>query len=324
MAAKQTIDEVWVAASPKSGSGVGRHEIDALVDRLSAAGLECRLTHQIAELRARVDEPTRTTDSLAVVAAGGDGTVALVAQNLPPTVPIVPMPMGTENLLARYWKYSPLAIDVEATILAGQRYRMDAGLANGRLFLVMVTAGMDAEVVRAMHLTRRGHISRWSYTRPILRALRRYTYPTIRSQYASDVPTCDPDSGATASDAAETFACWMMAFNLPRYAGGLNIEPDAIADDGFLDQIAMRKGFLWSGLNYLARIRLGSHVRHPDVTRDRVCRATWSAPRRVPYQIDGDYAGRLPVEIQVLPDRVTLLRPRTFSAGKPSPSNPPK
>ncbi|MCM2374261.1 diacylglycerol/lipid kinase family protein [Aporhodopirellula aestuarii] len=308
------IREVWISASPKAGSGAGRHQIDRLVTRLRGNGIDCHVTHSIEALQKRIADPSTSTAHFAVVAAGGDGTVALIAQNIPREIPIVPMPMGTENLLARHWGFSPDAVDVAATIERGERFVMDAGLANGRLFLVMVTAGMDAEVVRGMHLTRRGHIRRWSYTRPILRAISRYAYPLIRSVEAV-TPAPEPGSETTISADTDDIqqppieACWMMAFNLPRYAAGLGIEPNAKPDDGLLDVIAMRRGFFWSGLNYLARIKLGWHLSHPDVSRRRVRRVTWTAPTRVPYQVDGDYAGRLPVEIEVLPARVTLLRP---------------
>lgn len=317
------IREVWITASPKAGSGAGRNQIDQLVTLLRGRGIDCRVTHSIDALQKRVADEAMGTQQFAVVAAGGDGTIALVAQNLPPEIPIVPMPMGTENLLARHWEFSPIAADVAATIERGERFQMDAGLANGKLFLVMVTAGMDAEVVRGMHLTRRGHIRRWSYARPILRALSRYSYPIIRSveDVSEDV---DEDVAGDLSGGGNVGrdeqckavvvngpidACWMMAFNLPRYAAGLGIEPDATPNDGLLDVLAMRRGYLWSGLNYLARIKLGWHLLHPDVTRRRVKRMTWTAPDRVPYQVDGDYAGRLPVKIEVLPNRVTLLQP---------------
>ncbi|MFG0289903.1 MAG: diacylglycerol/lipid kinase family protein [Rhodopirellula sp. JB044] len=291
---------------------------------LRESDVDCHVTHSIEALQKRVGDPDVSPDHFAVVAAGGDGTIALVAQNLPSNFAIVPMPMGTENLLARHWGFSPMAVDVAETIRRGERFRMDAGLANGRLFLVMVTAGMDAEVVRGMHLTRRGHIRRWSYAKPILRAISRYSYPVIRSveeRGRSDERgiRAEEESGGGAGeslpvDSAETAtpidACWMMAFNIPRYAGGLGIEPDATPNDGLLDLIAMRRGYLWNGLHYLTRIKLGWHLFHRDVTRRRVRKVTWTAPSRVPYQVDGDYAGRLPVRIEILPSRVTLLRPQ--------------
>ncbi|TWU16508.1 diacylglycerol/lipid kinase family protein [Allorhodopirellula heiligendammensis] len=292
------IDEVWICASPKAGRGQGRQEIDLLVKRLRGDAIDVHVTHSMGALRDRIADHSRSTRRFAVVAAGGDGTLALVAQNLPREIPIVPLPMGTENLLARHFGYTCSAEAVGNSIQRNKPLVIDAGLANGRLFLVMVTAGMDAEVVRGMHLTRRGHITRWSYARPILRALSKYGYPTITSR-------------ETAGE-GETYtrsACWMMAFNLPCYGGGLNIEPGANGTDGMLDRISLHKGLLWNGLHYLTRIKLGWHLRHRDVDRRRFRTAIWSSPLRVPYQLDGDYAGRLPVEIEVLPGRVTLLAP---------------
>ncbi|WP_146392625.1 diacylglycerol/lipid kinase family protein [Allorhodopirellula solitaria] len=295
-----SIAEVWICASPKAGSGQGRHEIGLLVDRLRAGLIDVHVTHSIAALRARVADESRSTARFAVVAAGGDGTLALVAQNLPQEIPIVPMPMGTENLLARYFGYACRAASVYECLERAERFSIDAGLANGRMFLVMVTAGMDAEVVRGMHLTRRGHITRWSYARPIWRAISKYRFPAITAQESTED-----------GEVATTSACWMMAFNLPRYGGGLGIEPGAVADDGKLDRIALLQGFFFQGLHYFARIKLGKHLRHRDISRRRFQRALWTSPERVPYQIDGDYGGRLPLEIEVLPGRVTLLRPST-------------
>lgn len=297
-ACRGAIREVWICESHKAGRGQGRHEIGLVVDQLRAREIDVHVTHSLAALRERLSDSSRAIDHLAVVAAGGDGTLALVAQNLPREIPIVPMPMGTENLLARYYGYTCCAADVVDSIEQNERLVIDAGLANGRLFLVMVTAGMDAEVVRCMHLTRRGHITRWSYARPILRAVLKYTFPLITATENSDDAI-----GSSIS------ACWMMTFNLPRYGGGLNIEPSARGDDGSLDRIALRKGHLWSGLKYLIQIWLGWHLHRSDVDRARFHTAVWTSPQRVPYQIDGDYAGRLPVEISVLVGRVTLLKP---------------
>ena len=179
---KRTIREVWIFTSPKAGTGAGRGEILRLIELCRAGGLTCRRIDNLAELAERVGDADRLPDDVAVVGAGGDGTLALLAGQLPPGSALIPMPMGTENLLARYYKYSPQAEDVLATIRRGDAMKIDAGRANGRLFLVMVTAGFDAEVVRAMHLTRRGHINRFSYARPLWRAIRRYAFPVIDAE----------------------------------------------------------------------------------------------------------------------------------------------
>ena len=42
-----------------------------------------------------------------VVAVGGDGTASIVRSHVPLEVPLLPLPLGTENLLARYLAQKP-------------------------------------------------------------------------------------------------------------------------------------------------------------------------------------------------------------------------
>ena len=110
-----------------------------------------------------------------VVAAGGDGTLvagrrACVSRECR----LVPMPFGTENSTRPTFRLYKSDADRSITRPSrqGESYWLDAGRANGKLFLVMASCGFDAEVVRARSSeTRRGHISRrLSYARPIVRA----------------------------------------------------------------------------------------------------------------------------------------------------------
>lgn len=292
----RSIREVWIFTSPKAGTGAGREQILRLMELCRADGLVCRRVDQVAELDQTLTLGMR--DDLAVVAAGGDGTLALLAGRVPAGTALLPMPMGTENLLARHYRYPREADRVMDSIRAGRTMAIDAGRANGKLFLVMVTAGFDAEVVRAMHLTRRGHINRFSYLGPIWRAMRRYAFPIVQASIRGQDGSISQTSG-----------CWMMAFNLPCYAASLPIEPHAIADDGSLDLVNLNRGSVPAGLRYLLSLPGGRHLKRSDVSRHSATRVTLTSSVRVPYQIDGDYAGRLPVEIEVLPRHVTLLCP---------------
>ncbi|CAN0491794.1 unnamed protein product [Hapterophycus canaliculatus] len=100
-----------------------------------------------------------------------------------------------------------------------------------------------------------------------------------------------------------------MVFNLPRYAGGLKIEPDADGSDGWLDVIVFKGRDWMAGLKYLAGIKLGTHLRHRDIQRVRAKWIRITSNQRVHFQIDGDYAGRLPIEIAVRPQAVDFLIP---------------
>ncbi len=311
---------VLICTSPKAGRGQAREQVPILLERLTQAGYLATQTDSLATIRERIDRfQSAENQRLVIVACGGDGTVSLLADLATPEIPIVPMPMGTENLLARHFGYSADAEQVFQTIADGCDHRIDAGSANGRLFLVMATCGFDAEVVRDVHLRRRGHIHRLSYLRPILRGIARYRFPKIDLRIECDQVARDPlsegDPGATESSSSSWQPCWAMIFNFPCYGGGLHIEPDAVGDDHLLDVITFEQGTLWSGLRYVAGILTRRHLGFTDVTRRRASRVFLSAPTRVPYQLDGDYVGRLPLKIETLPGRVCLRLPvgTTFS-----------
>ena len=294
------VREVIVVSSPKAGTGAGREQLPALTKKLDAAGIPVFTTTDIKELKQRLE--ALAGSRVVVVAAGGDGTLALVADNVGSDVPLVPMPFGTENLLARYFGHTSAAEDVFATITGGTSFFLDAGRANGQLFLVMASCGFDAEVVRGLHLRRSGHINRFSYTRPILRALRRYKFPVLNI-------TIDQQDSAIE-------CAWAFAFNLPRYGGGLSIEPGAVGNDGQLDLIAFQHGGIARGLKYLMGIATGRHTRFKDVVRKKAQTIEIHSDRLVPYQLDGDYVGRLPLKIETLAKRVHLLLPSQISVEK--------
>ena len=85
----------------------------------------------------------------------------------------------------------------------------------------MISAGFDAEVIRSLHENRRGNITRLAYLLPTLRTdpeLR--LIPRMRAILARR-----RDRGRS-----EPLRCrWLFGFNLPLYALGLPIAPDAVA-----------------------------------------------------------------------------------------------
>ncbi len=301
---KATAVRIIIFTSPKAGSGAGRDQIPKLQTLLEEAGASVTIAHSVDLLMDSVgDDLEGDAERPIVVAAGGDGTLALAAQSVPPDVPLVPMPMGTENLLAKHFVHRADAGSVCSVIRFGDQVSLDAGLATSaegrankqpRLFLIMASCGFDAEVVRGMHLTRRGHINRFSYAKPIVRALFRYQFPKLRVRV----------DGQPIPDSA-----WCMVFNISRYATNLKIEPDAKGDDGKLDLIALEKGSLLSGLRYLGGVVTGRHLNMNDVNRQRGCVIELDSDARVPYQLDGDYVGHLPLRIEIKPARVQLLIP---------------
>jgi diacylglycerol kinase family enzyme len=276
--------------------------VEDLVHQLRTLNLRATIFHEIDALAAAAADGTAAGTLRAVVAAGGDGTARLVAERTDPSTPLTILPLGTENLLAQHLELSTDTQALALRIAAGLTVRLDAGQANGRLFNLMVGCGFDADVVRRLHRDRRGHIHHLSYIKPIVDAIRNYDYPPLRVHYRS----------AKGKSAVLT-ARWVFVVNLPRYAGGLNFAPEASGTDGLLDICTFREGSLWSGLLYLGGVVFGQHQAMDDFFQARSADMKIESKAKVPYQIDGDPGGELPLSIGVLPQRLTVLVTRPWA-----------
>jgi diacylglycerol kinase family enzyme len=314
MAARMALseaDQILISVNPHAGRRSSHRLSDRLADLLRAEQLVPEISSDLDYLAQRANELHAAGRLKAVVGIGGDGTAAELVNRTDPGVPITLLAAGTANLISRHFRLSNRPERVAATIVEGRTLRLDAGRASGRLFLVMVSCGLDAEVVRRVHEHRRnnpvgGHISYWSYLKPLADSLRTYRYPEMQIDWE------DPLEGG--SSPVPLRARWAFALNIPRYGWGLPLAPAADATDGLIDVCAFRRGSLWHGLRYLAAAQLGCHARLSDCVGCRTRRLRITADADVPYQLDGDPGGMLPVEIEVQPGRVTLIVPAEFSS----------
>ncbi len=292
--------KVLISVNPKAGARSVRPVVERFAELLRGRGFFPVLSSDIEEI---AHESARSLDRgelRAVVAAGGDGTIGLVANHTGPGVPLSVLPLGTENLLSKYLGIKPDPEAVCETIANGTTVRLDAGKVGGKFFLLMVSCGFDADVVRRLHEHRAGHINHFSYAKPILDSIRNYEYPELKIY-------CDQ---------REISARWGFVFNLPCYAMGLQIAPDADGTDGMLDLCTFKDGSLWSGLKYLSGVVLGQHQTWSDCVIQQAKHIRIESAGAVPYEIDGDPGGFLPVDIEVVPNRLTLVVPERWAAGR--------
>jgi YegS/Rv2252/BmrU family lipid kinase len=292
--------EVLIAVNPQAGNSDRRTIAHELARQLERLGFTVSIPTSIDELADLAAERLAGGRLRAVVAAGGDGTVSLVANRTPPGTPLAILPLGTENLLARHLEAPADPEQLAQLISAGWAVALDAGQANGRLFTLMAGCGFDADVVHRLHAQRTGNIHHLSYAKPILDSIRNYQYPELRVRYA-------PAESCESELTGEIAARWVFVVNLPRYAGGLNFAPQASGSDGLLDVCTFKEGSLWSGLVYLSGVMLGQHETMQDFARVQTRRLRIESSAPVSYQLDGDPGGELPVEIDCLPGRLTLL-----------------
>jgi len=305
---RPTAHRVVIAANPYAGSRSRVAEIGAIADSLEDHELEVEILTDLDLIARRAEAYYEGGGLRALVAAGGDGTVATLANLTSPEVPLAIIPFGTENLLAKHLGLTSDPAAMTRLLTTGVPMRFDAGRANGRLFALMLGCGFDAEVVRRFHRERSGNISHFDYAKPILDSMRSYRYPEIRVSVEEQLAESN-GPGARQSQWHTISARWAFVANLPEYARGLRIVPEARGRDGLLDVCTFRRGTVLRGLWYLSRIACGWHRRMSDRTLAQCRRLRLEADEAVPYQMDGDPGGFLPVEIEVLPERLKLLVP---------------
>lgn len=306
---------VLIVFNPKAGAADRRELLNSLQRRLAEMGFEVQLIVDLDELRSRASELEQAGKLRLVVSAGGDGTLAAVAERTSPETCLAVFPLGTENLMGK-WLGATADLDRFCQAVQTNRTRIiDVATANGRLALITIGVGFDAEVVRRVHSQRRGHISKWTYAWPIWATFWTFGFPKfqieidgwtrVAASSANTVP-CDV-SAPEAVEVLKWTAPWVFVANLPMYAGGLSLIPHASATDGKLDVASFSGTGRIRGLFYALWIALRRHIHLKDFQAYRATTIRIAADGPAGYQLDGDYGGTLPLEIHIQPSRIKLL-----------------
>ncbi len=282
---------ILIAANPKSGAVDGLPRAEKLRQLLIQDGWSVEYTTNLDTVQARSKELLEQGKLTSVVAGGGDGTISAIINRVGTKVPITLLPIGSENLLAKFLKV-PTEPDAIVQMLRDYSVRsLDLFRANDRMFLLMASVGFDADVVRRVHQSRRSHITRWAYRWAILQAMMTYRWPAMRLRAIDEFGQWQ-DYGR---------CHWLFGFNVPKYAAGITILPDAKIDDGLIDVGMFRGGNLLRGLwNYLL-VTLGRHRSSSAWTelRTRGVEITIEGSQAsagqggISYQLDGDWVGNL-------------------------------
>ncbi|MFQ5490531.1 MAG: diacylglycerol/lipid kinase family protein [Phycisphaerae bacterium] len=289
---------VLAIINPVSGRCNLAAKVQEVVRLVVRAGhhMSVRLTQSAghaAEIAAHADAGVR-----AILVVGGDGTAREVIHGqltAGRNIPMCLLRTGTENLVARQFAQPTRPAQVARTLLKGRRAQCDVGQINGRYFLLVSGVGFDAEVVRRLSQSRRGHITHLSYFWPIWRTFWAHRFPEL----------------VVWADGDRVFEGRGMVFVglMPRYSVGLRILKRARPDDGMLDLCVVPCVSRLRLLRHAGGIALRIHDRSPDVFYRKCLEVHIAGPPDVPLEVDGDDAGSLPARYSILPSAATLLVP---------------
>ena len=253
--------------------------------------------------RAREATAARVT---AVLTAGGDGTVRAVAEGmLDSGIPIVLIPSGTGNLLARNLNL-PIGrlADAVSTAVTGVDHAIDIGIAEitradgareTHAFVVMVGIGLDARMIAATNAELKKRVGWLAYVEATARIVR--DVDAVRVRYTLD-----------GSAERATTVHTLLIGNCGTLPGGVLLLPEAQIDDGLLDVVAMRPRNLWGWMRVgyavawengvLQRTKIGRRIMAADKSVRALRyfqgrRMTLALERPEEFEIDGESMGQV-------------------------------
>lgn len=142
---------VLISMNPRAGSRSRHEHVAEIKNALESAGFEVLMTTDLGALHGLAATGLASGKLRAVLAIGGDGTASVVRNHVPLEIPLLNVPMGTENLLGRDLGQLATPDAVRQTVEEGVVIALDLGKAGDKLFLLMISAGFDAEVIRSLH-----------------------------------------------------------------------------------------------------------------------------------------------------------------------------
>lgn len=245
-----------------------------------------------------------------ILALGGDGTLNEVAGGVIGTrVPLGMLPAGTANVLAREVGLPCHPVKAAARIpecvperIAVGLLRMD-GFTRSRHFLLMAGVGFDGHIVYHLDLDLKARLGQLAYWTGSLRQVFRR-----------------PDEFDVEIDGRRQRCSFALASRTRNYAGYLEIARHAsLLEDDFAVALFEGRSTWRYYTRYLPAVLGGWAPRTRGIRLHRASRLLFHPldERPIYVQVDGEYAGRLPASVEIIPGALTILAPPEFARTDP-------
>ena len=282
--------------------------VDDLSEILERHGVKAEVHQPDDEAEARAIVRQAVGDGVdIVVAAGGDGTVHLVAEDLLDTETALGiLPLGRVMNIAR-----ALGIDRDIEMAAdvlrhGEIRSIDTGEAirsDGRVvpFFEAGSVGLNAAIFR--------EVTRADEGDPV--SIPRTLWVALRYRPARMVVELDDGS-------ISTRALMVAVSNGPYLGLGMTVAPGARLDDGKFDVRVFRRFSKWELLRHLASIAFGRRRYAPQVTTHRSARVRITSSHPLPARADSADLWDTPVTYRTRPGSLRVVVPAAPGAGAPT------
>jgi len=285
--------KVVAIINPKAGSGAAvQLPANAEILQTKARGHAIELTRDALKRGART-----------IFAVGGDGTINEVVNGLfeneeplAADAELVIIPRGTGSDFSRVLNRAVPRGEKRMIDVMKVRYTATDGTTRVRYSINVTSFGMGGEIAARVNQSSKPLGGRLAYLAATVQTA--WSFPGKRV-------TLQLDNSKTI-DANVT----NVAVGNGQYHGaGMWVCPGAIIDDGLLDLTIIRYLSLPEIVKSVPTLYGGGIYGHPKVESHRVKHLEAESPEPVLIEIDGEAAGRLPIEISMVPKAVRVSMP---------------
>jgi len=237
---------------------------------------------------------------MAVVAAGGDGTINEVINGMVTAgaadhgVPLGIIPLGTANVLAVEMSLPSSSLGIARAITNGVAAPLALGELNGRYFVMMAGAGFDAHVVKGVNLGIKRRFGRLAYGLSILQE----AFCNTKRRYRVE---CDGEVYEAAS---------VIVTNGRNYGGPFLLASRANLMTPTLELCLFEGDGALNVFRYLIALGLGRLSDLSDFSSRPAKHLRIYGENGEPLQVDGDSKGQLPAEIRAADTGLKVLYSR--------------
>ena len=300
------VRDALLIVNPTAGGGRRVPQLDKARRIFRHAGIETELQNTTApgDATAMARRAVEASRQLVIV-CGGDGTVNEAVNGLACSqVPLAVLPAGTANVLAKELSL-PWNLPRAAERIVGAPYRRIAlGLAipekssgEPRYFLSVAGAGADGALVSAVRPEIKLKAGIFAYWQEGLRQLTKYDFPLFRTSMAGNAIGID--------------ASLVVVGRTKHYGGPFKITTEADLMQPEFELAFVTSRSRWRYLAYLPLLWAGKlrGARYVQFFKTSSLQCASNSASQVQIQVDGEPAGRLPVEFRIVPDALTLAIP---------------
>jgi len=285
--------------NPIAGSGDFKNRLDQIIAFFQAREMQI-IPWRISGEKL-VDEEMAAlnpAEYYCIIAAGGDGTLNLVANAMVKNkinLPLGVFPQGTSNDVAAYLGIPRQMEEYCRIITQSKRMAIDLGRIQDRYFINVASAGVITETAHEVNYMLKNVWGKMAY----------YLKGIEKIPRLQELNLCLTADG-------QEYEMKVMLFLILNggVAGGFRqILREGLMNDGWLDFIAIKPVSLHKLAYLFLNLSRGELINHPAVFYCRGKHFKVDSTPRASGDLDGELGPRLPWEVEVCPAALQLLVP---------------